>query len=185
MADISRDLPPDAQAKVKDVTCLLHQVEEQLRELSHGLRPTILDDLGLVAAIRFLTEGVSKRFRLVISVDSRLDYRPPLSVETALYRITQEALNNITKHAGATNVWIVLDGDAKKIACTIRDNGVGFDVQSRLKERGKQGLGLIGIQERLSALGGTLRIESEPGSGTQLCVTVPREKSNANSRRLS
>ena len=185
MAEISRDLPPAAQAKVNNVTGLLHQVEEQLRELSHGLRPTILDDLGLVPAIRFLTEGVSKRFGLVIHVEARLDFRLPPSVETALYRIVQEALNNITRHAGARNVWIVLDGDVKKIVCTIRDNGVGFDAPARLKERGNRGLGLIGIKERLSALGGTLHIESEPGSGTQLRITVPRENSNANSRRLS
>jgi len=185
MAEISRDLPPPAQAKVKDVTGLLHQVEEQLRELSHGLRPTILDDLGLVPAIRFVTEGVSKRFGLVIHVESCLDFRLPPAVETALYRIVQEALNNITKHAGARNVWIVLDCDTKKIVCAIRDNGVGFNVPARLKERGNRGLGLIGIQERLSALGGSLHIESEPGSGTQLRITVPRENSNANSRRLS
>lgn len=185
MVEISRDLPPSAQAKVKDVTGLLHQVEEQLRDLSHGLRPTILDDLGLVPAIRFLTEGVSKRFGLVIHVESRLDFRLPPSAETALYRIVQEALNNITKHAGARNVWIVLDSDAQKIVCSIRDNGVGFNVPARLKERGNRGLGLIGIQERLSALGGTLHIESEPGSGTQLRITVPRENSNANSGRVS
>ena len=185
MAEISRDLPPAAQAKVKNVTGLLHQVEEQLRELSHGLRPTVLDDLGLIPAIRFLTEGVSKRFGLVIHVESRVDFRLPPAVETALYRIAQEALNNITKHAGARNVWILLDCDAKKIVCTIQDNGVGFDVPARLKVRGNQGLGLIGMQERLSALGGTLHIESEPGSGTQLRITVPRENSNANSRRIS
>lgn len=185
MAEISRELPPAAQNKVKDVTGLLRKVEEQLRELSHGLRPTILDDLGLVPAIRLLTEGVSKRFGLLIHVESRLDFRLLPSVETALYRIVQEALNNITKHAGARNVWIVLDGAPKKVVCTIRDNGVGFDVPTRLKQRGNRGLGLIGIQERLSALGGTLHIESEPGSGTHLRVTVPMENSNANSRRLS
>ena len=185
MAEISRELPPAAQAKVKDVTGLLHQVEEQLRALSHGLRPTILDDLGLVPAIRFLTEGVSKRFGLLIQVESRLDFRLPAPVETALYRIAQEALNNITKHAGARSVWILLDCDAKRIVCAIRDNGVGFDVPARLKVRGNRGLGLIGMQERLSALGGTLHIESEPGSGTQLHITIPRENSNANSRRFS
>jgi signal transduction histidine kinase len=185
MAEISRELPPAAQGKINDVTGLLRQVEDQLRELSHGLRPTILDDLGLVPAIRFLTEGVSKRFGLVIEVESRLDFRLPPLVETALYRIVQESLNNISKHAGARNVWIALSAEAKKVVCSIRDNGVGFHVPTRLKERGNRGLGLIGIQERLSALGGTLHIESEPGCGTQLLITVPRENSNANSRGFS
>lgn len=185
IAEISRDLPPAAQQKLKNVTVLLHQVEEQLRELSHGLRPTILDDLGLVPAIRFLTERISKRFGVSINVESRLDIRLLPSAETALYRIVQEALNNITKHAGARNVWILLDGEATKIVCSIRDNGVGFRVSTRLKERGNRGLGLIGMQERLSSLGGTLHIESEPGSGTQLRITVPKETPNANSHRIS
>lgn len=185
IAEIARDLPPTAQEKIMDVTGLLRKVEEQLRALSHGLRPTILDDLGLIPAVRFLTEGVSKRFGLQISVESRLDGRLLPAVETALYRIVQEALNNITKHASARNVWIVVEGDTKRTVCSIRDNGIGFHVPTRLKERGNRGLGLIGIQERLDALGGTLHIESEPGSGTQLLITVPRENSNANSSSLS
>jgi two-component system, NarL family, sensor histidine kinase UhpB len=185
LADISRELPSAMQGKMNDVAVLLRQVEEQLRSLSHGLRPTILDDLGLVPAIRFLAEGVSKRFGLLIQVDSRLDLRLPAAIETALYRIIQEALNNITRHAAARNVWIALDRNAKKIDCSIRDNGVGFNVPTRCQERGNRGLGLIGIQERLIAIGGTLHIESEPGSGTQLVITIPRESSNANSLGIS
>lgn len=185
LADISRELPPAIQDKLHDVTALLHQVEEQLRGLSHELRPTILDDLGLIPALRFLTEGVSKRFGLSIQVESHLDLRLPPSVETTLYRIVQEALNNVTKHAGARNVWVAVDSNAKTIVCSIRDNGTGFDVATRLKQTGNRGLGLIGIQERLIALGGTLHIESEPGSGTRLLITIPRENSNANSRGIS
>jgi signal transduction histidine kinase len=181
IAEISRELPPTLQGKLKDVTGLLRQVEEQLRTLSHELRPTILDDLGLVPAIRFLTDGASKRFGLSIQVEARVDGRLLPAVETALYRIVQEALNNITKHSQAKTVWIQLDEHAKKVVCSIRDNGVGFHAQTCLKERGRKGLGLIGIQERLSALGGTLQIESEPGRGTQLLITVPRENPNANS----
>lgn len=185
LADISRELPPAIQDKMNEVTALLRQVEEQLRGLSHELRPTILDDLGLIPAVRFLTEGVSKRFGLAVQVESHLDLRLPPSVETTLYRIVQEALHNVTKHAGARNVWVAVDSDAKKIVCSIRDNGAGFDVAGRLKQRGNRGLGLIGIQERLVALGGTLHIESEPGSGTRLLITIPRENANANSRGIS
>ena len=185
LADISRELPPAIQNRMNDVTTLLRQVEEQLRGLSHELRPTILDDLGLIPAVRFLTEGVSKRFGLSIHLESHLDFRLPPSVETTLYRIVQEALHNITKHAGAKTVWVAVNSDAKRIVCSIRDNGTGFDVATRLKQRGNRGLGLIGIQERLVALGGTLHIESEPGSGTRLLITIPRENSNANSRGIS
>ena len=185
LADISRELPPAMQNKMHDVTALLRQVEEQLRGLSHELRPTILDDLGLIPAIRFLAERVSKRFGLSIHVASHLDSRLPPTVETTLYRIIQEALNNVTRHAGARDVWVAVDGSAKAIVCSIRDNGMGFDVATRLKQRGNRGLGLIGIQERLIALGGSLHIESEPGGGTRLLITIPRENSNANSRGIS
>jgi signal transduction histidine kinase len=183
MAEISRDLPPAAQKKIKDVTELLRQVEEQLRGLSHELRPTILDDLGLVPTVEFLTDRVSRRSGLAIQVEAALAGRLLPAVETALYRIIQEALNNVTKHAQAKNVWIQLDGDAQRTRCSIRDDGVGFDARACLAEQGRKGLGLIGIQERLSAIGGTLQITSQPGEGTLLLITVPKESSGANSGR--
>jgi signal transduction histidine kinase len=179
MAEIARDLPPALQGKIKDVIDLLHQAEGQLRELSHELHPTMLHDLGLVPAVRLLADGVSKRSSLSIWVEATLDGRLPTTVETALYRIIQEALTNVTKHAQAENVWIKLDGDAPRICCSIRDDGVGFDVRA---PRGQKGLGLIGIQERLSAIGGTLQITSEPGKGTLLLVTVPRKRAGVNPR---
>jgi signal transduction histidine kinase len=183
MAEISRDLPPAAQKKVKDVTELLRQVEEQLRGLSHELRPAILDDLGLVPTVEFLTDRVAKRSGLTIRVAAALDGRLLPAIETALYRIIQEALNNATRHSHAKNVWIQLDGDDQRTRCSIRDDGVGFDAGARLAEPGRNGLGFIGIQERLSAVGGTLQITSQPGAGTVLLITVPKEPSGAHSGR--
>lgn len=181
LAEVARELPPALRGKIKEVTHLLRQVEEQLRGLSHELRPTVLDDLGLVPAVRFLADGVSKRCSLPIYVESTLECRLLPAVETALYRIIQEALNNVTKHARAGNVRIQLDEDARGICCSIRDNGVGFHARALLSGTGQKGLGLIGIQERLSAIGGTLQITSELGQGTLLLVTVPMENSSANS----
>jgi signal transduction histidine kinase len=98
-------------------------------------------------------------------------------VETALYRIVQEALTNVIRHAGATNVRIQLTRDGRgNLCCSIRDDGVGFDVVSTLAQRKKGGLGLIGIRERLNAVGGTLQIHSERGWGTELRVEIPAEK---------
>jgi len=183
LAEIAKDLPPVLQSKIKDVTDLLHQVENQLRGLSHELRPTVLDDLGLVPAIRFLADRVASRSNLALHLKAELGGRLLPAVEIALYRIVQEALNNVTKHSQAKNVWIRLHGDTKKIVCSIRDDGSGFDAQARLSQREKKGLGLIGIQERLSAVGGMLQIGSEPGRGTQLLISIPEENSDANSSR--
>src|SRR5206468_1821791 len=88
--------------KVKD---MLYEIEEQLRRLSHELRPTILDDLGLLPALEFLTKGVARRTGLEIGLECSIHGRLAPQVETALYRITQEALNNISKHAQAKHVW--------------------------------------------------------------------------------
>lgn len=181
LAEITPELSPSLQEKINEVTNLLRQVEDQLRGLSHELRPTILDDLGLVPAVRFLTDRASKRFGVSIRIEATLQSRLLPAVETALYRIVQEALNNIAKHSQARNVWIELDDRGKRMLCSIRDDGIGFHPQTRLNERGKKGLGLIGMQERLSPLGGTFQIDSEPGRGTTLLITVPKEYSNVNS----
>jgi signal transduction histidine kinase len=183
LAEIAKDLTPALQTRINGVTDLLNQVEGHLRQLSHELRPTILDDLGLVPAVRFLADRVSRRSNLVIEVKAEPDGRLLPSVETALYRIIQEALTNATRHSKAKNVWIQLDEDSGKIVCSIRDDGIGFQAQPHLPETGQKGLGLIGIRERLSAIGGTLQITSEPGRGTSLLIVVPKENSHANSHR--
>ena len=101
--------------------------------------------------------------------------RLPPVVETALYRIVQEALTNVIKHAQATRVDISLHRQAHMVRCSVCDNGVGYDVRTVAEARTRQGLGLLGIRERLEALGGTLAITSSPGQGTTLVVTIPLE----------
>jgi PAS domain S-box-containing protein len=175
LADIARELPSHASRRLQEVRGLLDKIEEELRHLSHELRPTILDDLGLGPALEFLADGVSRRTGLLISVDGSPDKRLPAATETALYRIVQEVLTNVTKHAQATRVRIRFQRDGRLLRCSIRDNGVGFDVLAATTRRGSRGLGLIGIQERLNAVGGTLSIHSAPGSGTELIITTPAE----------
>ena len=173
LADVPLASYRPAQKQLKKVQQLLNQVEEQLRRYSHELRPTILDDLGWVPAIRFLAEAVSKRTGLPIRVEAFADQRLPGSVEIALYRIVQEALNNVTKHANASNVLIEVKRDHRVLKCLIRDDGRGFDVRAAQSNRSKGSLGLIGMEERLAAVGGNLRIESRPGHGTTLAIHVP------------
>ncbi len=175
LQELMLDVPPAYHARFADVEKLLKQVEDHLRRISHELRPTILDDLGLKPALEFLARGVSARTGIRITVDSSTGGRLPPLVETALYRIAQEALTNVAKHAKATSVRIELERGGQGFRYVIRDDGCGFDVSGVLGRQGQRGLGILGIQERLEALGGTLEIISAPGAGTELRITIPQE----------
>ena len=172
-------LPAKARNRLQKVKRLLDKAEEQLRQFSHELRPTILDDLGLVPALVFLAKSVSRRARLHITTECTQDVRFAPPVETALYRIAQAALTNVARHAKASTVNIRIQTADGKVRCSIKDDGVGFDLLSVLDRRGQRGLGLIGIQARLDALGGTFVVHTSPGHGAELVVTLPLEKQNA------
>jgi signal transduction histidine kinase len=182
LAEVARGLPTPQQRQIGRVDGLLNQVEKQLRRYSHELRPTVLDDLGWVPAIRFLAESVSKRTHLPIRIKSAFAGRLSGEVETALYRIVQEALTNASKHAKATQVWIQVRRENKSLCCSIQDDGVGFNVRAVHVQGKRRGLGLIGIQERLNAVGGTFTINSGSGRGTKLVIRVPLENFNGDSR---
>ncbi len=179
LADIARDVPAHVAERVNGARGLLTKIEEQLRQLSHELRPTILDDLGLRPALEFLANGVSGRTGLRISVESTVGRHLPPQVETVVYRVAQEALTNVTKHAHATSVSVRVSRAGRALRCSIRDDGSGFEPAAVLARRGARGLGLIGIQERLSAIGGRLDIVSSPGNGTELLLSIPIEAGGA------
>ncbi|HUI73625.1 MAG TPA: ATP-binding protein [Candidatus Acidoferrum sp.] len=181
LADLTRKLRKPQQEQAKHIADLLKEVENHLRRYSHELRPTILDDLGWIPAIRFLAEGISKRVNLRIQVRSTVSRRLPSATETALYRAVQEALTNTVKHANARNVWIEAWNEKSAVCCCIRDDGSGFDTDRVLAASGRKGLGMIAMQERVNAVGGTLRIESGSGRGTKLLIQVSVEKAHANS----
>ncbi|MGH7206637.1 MAG: ATP-binding protein [Nitrospiraceae bacterium] len=172
LEEVAGNLPP-ARQHLQKVKGLLDQIEGQLRRLSHELRPTILDDLGLIPALKFLAEGVAARTGLLITVEG--ESTPSLSplLETSLYRIVQEAFTNVTRHAKASQVNVTVHQEPQTLRCSIRDNGVGFDVPAVLARTGRRGLGLIGIRERLNSLGGSLSIVSNFGQGTELVITIP------------
>ena len=172
LEEVAGNLPPAREHLLK-VKGLLDLIEGQLRRLSHELRPTILDDLGLISAIKFLAEGVAARTGLLITVegDSELSLSPLLS--TTLYRIVQEAFTNVMRHAKATRVNVTIQQELGTLRCSIKDNGVGFDVSSLSARTGERGLGLIGIRERLNSLGGSPLLVSTPGQGTELVITIP------------
>jgi signal transduction histidine kinase len=187
LADFARRLPQPERRQLARIEQLLARIEKQLRRYSHELRPTMLDDLGWVPAIRFLATGVSKRTKLAIRISTAKSAlaRQSSAVEIALYRVVQEALANVAKHAHARGVSIQVNRQGQMLCCSIEDDGQGFDVRAARSKKGRKGLGLIGMRERLNAVGGTLSIHSSPSRGTKLLIRVPTKEplAYANSRR--
>lgn len=182
LAEVAIGMPEEQQAQFTRIKELLNEVEKHLRRYSHELRPTILDDLGWIPAIRFLADGISKRANLPIHIDATLSGRLPTATETTLYRIVQEALTNAVKHAKASNVWIRAWREEFTQCCSIRDDGAGFKVR-RGQGMPRKGLGLVAMRERVTAIGGTLQIESRPGHGTEVSIRLPLEGNDANTNR--
>ena len=166
---------PTVASDVQSIRRLLDEIELRLRGLSHELRPPILEDLGLPAALEYLAESVSRRWNLTVSVGEMSDDRLPTTVETTLYRIVQEALTNVGRHAKATSAEIDLIRSPHKVACSVRDDGIGFDATRVAARPGPRGLGLVEIQERVVALGGSVRMDTDVHRGTALTVEIPLE----------
>ena len=176
LAELATALPESFVRKVQDVRATLTVIEEQLRQLSHEIHPRVVEDLGLLEAIVFFTDAFRRRTGINISVVSTLDRRYPLPIETLLYRLVQEALTNMSRHARATTGGITVSTNGEGIVCSIRDNGVGFDVGvAETPNQNTVSLGLRLIRDRLEAVGGTLLIASEPGKGTNLTARIPVE----------
>ncbi|HET7903324.1 MAG TPA: sensor histidine kinase [Candidatus Eisenbacteria bacterium] len=168
-----RSVPPESRERFHAVSERLDVVETRLRQISYELRPTILDDLGLEPALRSLADGVSRRSRLRVIVEGTGGGRLAPRLETVIYRAAQEALQNAVKHANATRVLIHLRRSRGTIACSIRDDGVGFPSAASAAPGAATGLGLIGIRERVANVGGDVEIRSESGRGTEVSVRIP------------
>jgi len=151
----------------------LRQAEEEIRRLSHELRPPVLDDLGLVPALHVLARRAGQRAGLAVTVSCAGGDRLPAEVENALYRVVQEALTNTVRHAGASRCSIEVDRRPGDVICRIFDDGRGFDLE--IHGVGRDGLGLLGMRERIASLDGTLEISSRPGAGTEIRVSIPLE----------
>jgi signal transduction histidine kinase len=158
------------RAAVGEVRDLVRATLQDVRQLAVELRPKALDDFGLVAALERLTETFREQTGIALAFQSMLPAeRLSAEIETALYRIVQESLTNIVKHARAGTVSITLGRKRDAVTVVVEDDGVGFD-PARTRE---EGLGLIGMRERVALVGGRLTIESRPGAGTTFVVEVP------------
>jgi signal transduction histidine kinase len=152
------------------------RLDSEIGFLAWELRPAALDDLGFVAAIKVFVAEWSRHYQIpaelhVGNVEGKL-LTP--EVETNLYRITQEALNNVYKHSDAKNVNVVVERRKREMLLIIEDNGRGFEPsENRTNKESGSGLGVVGMRERAAIVGGTLEIESAPGKGTTIFARVP------------
>jgi len=151
-----------------------------VHKLIFDLRPSMLDHLGLVPALRVYAESrlVEQGMRVVVD-ETSAPRRLEAEMETAVFRVLQEAINNIARHAAARNVWIQLSYNHQQLTVTVEDDGIGFEPNTvQVSPGNPRGLGLMGMRERLELLGGELEITSLPGQGTELLITVPLTERN-------
>ena len=165
---------------LQKIKTLAENCVSEVRNMALLLRPSMLDDLGLVAALDWQAREVSKRTGMFVdTIDENVSNNLPEEHKTCVYRIVQEALNNCSKHAYAKNVRIVVRQAPNHLRVSIEDDGKGFDA-SRVR-----GFGLVGMNERVSNLGGVLKVESDPARGTRLRVDLPLPNASADSGKLS
>lgn len=157
--------------RIANALSLLDDTIKTVRRIASELRPGILDDLGLVPAIEWQAEEFQKRFSIPTYFSSDLDQTNfPAGVSIGLFRICQESLTNIARHAFASKINIALNQEAENILLSIEDNGKGFQSE---KHGDQKTLGLLGMKERALMMGGKFQIESRQGKGTSVHVTVP------------
>jgi two-component system sensor histidine kinase UhpB len=160
--------------RLSDSLKLVEETMERMRNVIADLRPPVLDDYGLGVALRWYIERFSERTGVAtVLQEEELLPRLPLGIETAIFRIVQEVLTNVAKHAQASQVNILLERTNGIIQLAITDNGVGFDTADVRKLKEQPQWGLITIEERAKALGGLISVESMPGRGTKIIVQVP------------
>ncbi len=173
---IKDQLSADSRTKIgprlDDSIALVERTVEAVRDVAGALRPLVLDDYGLAVTLQSYGEQLAARTGIRVVVMAKGQFlRLRQEVEMALFRVSQEALTNVQRHAGAAVVRVTLAVDATSASLTIADDGCGFDAESAMDHR-TRGLGLLIMQERLRAVDGSLHIESRPGAGTSVIATV-------------
>lgn len=189
IGSIMRKLHPD-QAVLRE-ECMrmrdyINNVIENVRRLARDLSPAIVEDLGLQIALRELIDFLSRYYRVKKSIQcDEIDNLFSPEIKIAIYRIFQESLNNIVKHAHATNISIRIEKKDDRVCFSIEDDGIGFDAHQRVMPvRKKRGLGLAAINERVKMLGGSFDVRSAKGKGTRLTYTIPVTKEVSENGKL-
>jgi signal transduction histidine kinase len=159
---------------LREARGLTDRALQQVRDLSQMLHPAMLDDLGLPETVAWYLNAFSVRTGIATDlVQDHVDERLASEIETCLYRIVQEALTNVARHAEATTCRVYLQRLPQTVLLTVEDDGKGFSAEGDETGAAKRGLGLLGIEERVSGFRGSLKVESSPGRGTRLTVELP------------
>jgi signal transduction histidine kinase len=162
------------RARLEECVETTRHTLERVRQLSLSLRPLQLDDLGLVAALRSHLDRQARVGGLIPHFDAEGAGEAPPEIETACFRIAQEAITNVLRHAQARNLWLRLFSADGRLALSLRDDGVGFDPEAARRRAAAGGsIGLVGMEERIAFAGGSLELRSAPGQGTVLLATFP------------
>lgn len=157
-------------AKVDDCRKLLDDALSNVREMSQLLRPTILDDFGLSASLKWLCDGFTQRTHITVDFRSGVQGRLADEIETHLFRLAQEALTNVARHSQASKVTVDLERDGDRVRLRVADNGQGLPEP---EPGGRRGMGLVGMRARARSVGGELDISSQPGAGVTITAVFP------------
>jgi signal transduction histidine kinase len=172
LRNLSAHAPDSLSPQIEEIRGVVSTTLDEVHALAWQLRPSVLDDLGLTVALGRYIADFERRFGIQVDFTVHgLDERLPALIETSLYRITQEALTNVARHASAQQASILIDRRNSAIRVIVEDDGIGFDAASH--SMSQKSLGLQGIRERAQLLNGKLTIESSPGQGTSLFIEIP------------
>jgi signal transduction histidine kinase len=163
---------PKTRAELAELRALVAQTMDGVRRLVVDLGPTVLDDLGLASSVEWLAERMRGDGRMRVDLRLDVDREPSRPVALAIFRVTQEALTNVLRHASASCVSVRLTHDGGHLKLVIADEGAGFDVEAA-ERRSEESVGLLGMTERIALVGGQVSIESRPGHGTTIVAVVP------------
>jgi signal transduction histidine kinase len=165
----------DVAADLSEVRHMVTDTVHGVRQFSRDLRPLALEDLGLIPALQYLVNELPPKMRATVEVNGEAGKLAP-ELEVAIYRIVQETLQNVRKHAEASQTSVTVTFTETNVEIVVKDNGCGFDVPEDLTELARKGnFGVMGIEERVKLFGGAFHIASQPGKGTRVSVILPRD----------
>lgn len=172
---MGRESPETLDLRFDSSFELLEEITEKIRDVMAELHPPVLEDYGLAAALRWLAERLKRQTGLEVDVQGKLiEPRLPLVIGVSLFRIAREALNNVVKHSGVTLASVYLEEESDRVLLRIEDNGKGFQPHSVVQD-GQVHWGLATMRERAELLKGRIHIDSAPGQGTRISISIPRE----------
>jgi signal transduction histidine kinase len=175
--------PPELKDRAAaEINALIDRAIQQVRSMSHLLHPPLLDEIGLYSALQWYLEGLSKRSGIETSMDIQpADFpRLPPELETAIFRIIQEALTNVFRHSGAAKAWVTVEKTETQVSLSVRDDGKGISEHISQFQSGSIGVGIAGMRQRVKELGGDIRMRnSRPGTAVEIVIPIPASSRSA------